>query len=146
MDYLTPYLTKVKSAKSETIDFVEDGIEAREGHIRKLIKERWLLGNDPDGNVIGYYRSTAYRFFKQQRNPRAAGDVDLTLTGALGDGIRVHTYGTKFEIFSTDAKFDDIVKRYGDYNFNITDEEKEALFNEIGGEVLIKMYDLIWRV
>jgi hypothetical protein len=150
MDYLTPYLINVKNAKSGVTDLLMVSVEQREGRIRQMIKDRWLLGQDPDGNAIGVYSSSSmgaeYAFFKNRINPNAGvGNVDLTLTGALGDGIRVRTYGTKFiEIFSRDWKFGEIVKKYGEYNFNITDEQKEALFDEIGGEILTKMYDIIW--
>ena len=37
----------------------------------------------------------------------------------------------EFEVFSTVGYYDEIVQKYGDVNFNITDAEKEKLSNII---------------
>ena len=74
-------------------------------------------------------------------NSLAGGDVDLTLTGALGKGIKVKPLGDDFEIFSTDSKFDEIADKYGDYNFNISEDEKIILFDKIMANVLNEIMD-----
>jgi hypothetical protein len=117
---------------------------SNENLIRKKIRDRWLLGKDPDGNEIGIYSKSQigaeYAFFKNKINPLAGvGNVDLTLTGALGKGIKVKLASNNIEIFSTDSKFDEIAEKYGDYNFNLSDAERDILFDKIGGIVLNKV-------
>lgn len=105
-----------------------------------------MLGKDPDGNEIGVYSRSQigaeYAFFKNTINPLAGvGNVDLTLTGALGKGIKVKPLGESFEVFSTDSKFDEIADKYGDYNFNISEDEKKVLFDKIMAQVLNDIMD-----
>ena len=47
------------------------------------IRTRWLFGKSPKNDIIGEYRSGEYKMFKVSKNPRAGGNVDLTLTGSL---------------------------------------------------------------
>ena len=120
---------------------VNDHVKLNEAEIRQTIRDRWLLGKDPDGNEIGIYSRSdfgaEYAFFKNKINPSAGvGNVDLTLTGALGKGIKVKPLGDNFEVFSTDSKFDEIADKYGDYNFNLSEDEKKVLFDKILVNVL----------
>ena len=136
MDYISPIKKKVKNRLSEAEILVGIEIKEKEPWIRKKIRQRWLLGKKPDGSFIGVYSNSAfgaeYAFFKNKINPTPGiGNVDLTLTGALGKGIKVSGFNDKYEIYSTDEKFDLIANKYGLYNFNITEEEKTELFKII---------------
>ena len=127
-------------------ELIQNHVKLNEAEIRQTIRDRWLLGKDPDGNEIGIYSRSAfgaeYAFFKNKINPSAGvGNVDLTLTGALGKGIKVKPLGGDFEIFSTDSKFDEIADKYGDYNFNISEDEKKVLFDKIMANVLNEIMD-----
>lgn len=63
-------------------------------------------------------------------NSRANGNVDLTLTGALGRGLTVRKKSDKqYEIFSTDSKFDAISDKYGIENFNMDEQQTNELFD-----------------
>jgi len=44
-------------------------------------------GENPDGSMIGTYRSLSYELFKEKINPIAGGAVDLMLTGAFIDSF-----------------------------------------------------------
>ena len=106
--------------------------------IKKSIKERWKTGQKPDGSRIGLYSWYSYSLFKEEKNPLAGfGVVDLTLTGSLGDKL---TFGllseNEYMIFSTDEKYRDIVEKYGEYNFNITDKERYNIVAEITKKVV----------
>lgn len=137
MDYFAPVQTELKSQISQIQNLVNQILEQKESWIREKIKDRWLLGVDPDGNKIGFYRSGEYAGFKADLNNKAGlGNVDLTLTGALGRGIKVKGFNTGLEIYSTDSKYDEITSKYGDYNFNLSDEVRDELFNEVLGEIL----------
>lgn len=113
--------------------------------IKDAIRERWKRGLKPDGNIIGIYASSSYAFQKNKQNSLAGiFKVDLTLTGALGKGLTLAFIDVaKYEIFSTDSKFTEIVQKYGEYNFNISDEEKTKLARDISIKItnqIIKNY------
>lgn len=140
MDYLTPVRVELKSQIATLQSLVNQEIQQKESWIRKTIRNRWLLGVDPDGNKIGVYRSGEYAEFKGGLNSKAGfGQVDLTLTGALGRGIKVKGFNDQIEVFSTDEKFDDIASKYGDYNFNLSEEKKKELFDEVMATILNKV-------
>lgn len=146
MSYISAYLTDLKSHKADIDEMFAMKMVDSLPEIRKWIKERWLLGDRPDGSVIGVYRGAGYSMFKYQMNPSAGGDVDLTLTGAMGDNIEIKDSGDlDFELFSTVPYYEDIIEKYGDYNFNISDERQEALLSKIGAEVIYEIFDKIWR-
>lgn len=70
--------------------------------------------------------------FKVGINSSANGNVDLTLTGALGRGLTVKKRNNKeYEIFSTDSKFEKISDKYGIENFNMSKEQTNELFNTL---------------
>ena len=137
MDYFAPVQTELKSQINQIQNLANQSLEAKENWIKEKIKDRWLLGIDPSGNKIGFYRSSEYAGFKSSINNKAGlGNVDLTLTGALGRGIKVKGFNTGLEIYSTDSKYDEITEKYGDYNFNLSDEVRDELFNEVLSEIL----------
>ena len=108
--------------------------------IKQAIRERWKRGEQPDGNIIGLYAVYSYKTFKEQINPLAKGFVDLTLTGALGEKITFAMFGTaEYEIFSRDYKFGKIVEKYGDYNFNISEKERQKLAYDITKQITEKV-------
>ena len=129
MNYLTPILKKVKSGINKVPDFIDFEIHKKEDLIKKWITDRWKLGLTPDGDIIGIYRSEDYADIKYSlSNSAGFGNVDLTLTGALGRGIKVSGFNNEYEIFSSDQKYEDITEKYGYANFNITDNQREELF------------------
>jgi len=149
MNYIAPIEKKAKSRLSEIQILVGIALKEREDWVRNKIRARWKLGKKPDGTFIGTYSTSSmgaeYAFFKNQINPSAGlGQVDLTLTGALGKGIKISSFNDKAEIYSTDEKYDDIVSKYGDYNFNITEEEENELFTYIYDDINTKLLNYIY--
>lgn len=83
--------------------------------------------------------------FKVSINPRAGGDVDLTLTGALGRGLKVKkTSYSKYEIFSTDSKFKKISSKYGLEQFNLDDQQRQDLFDMLYASALEEYLDNVY--
>lgn len=114
----------------------------KQAWIREKIRKRWLLGKRPDGSMIGLYRDEGYAEYKLGLNNEAGfGNVDLTLTGALGRGIRISGFNDEYEVFSEDQKYESIVERYGYYNFNITEQEKNELFDKILSIILLDVME-----
>lgn len=123
-------------------DLVDYQMHENEAWIRQRIRDRWLLGKRPDGSIIGLYQSEDYAEEKYSKNSLAGfGNVDLTLTGSLWRGIQISGFNDEYEIFSTDSKYDEIKDKYGEYNFNITEEEKQMLFDKILVNVLMDVMD-----
>lgn len=83
----------------------------------ELIREKtqeFKRGEMPDTSRIGYYRSSAYRSYKQSLNPMASGTVDLILTGQFTRGLFVESKGnSRFLFDSNDDKTPDLVEKYG---------------------------------
>ena len=80
-------------------------------------RKQWefLHGEDPFGNDIGVYANEDYRLFKIQLNPLAGGKVDLILTGATKNALRIVPIGNReFYLESTDWKWDNLVDKYGE--------------------------------
>lgn len=123
---------------SKDLDLLFDNLfEQVFPQVKKMIQERWLKGKSPNGDVIGLYMSNPYSMFKNQKNPMAGfGVVDLTNTGEMGDKI---TFGfmdvAEYEIFSTVPYYTRIVQKYGEFQFNVTDKEKEQIFIEIATKI-----------
>jgi hypothetical protein len=111
------------------------------------IRTRWSFGKDPNGNAIGEYRSSEYRAFKVWKNSRAGGLVDLTLTGALGDGLTIRKKSDKqYEIFSTDSKFKKIADKYGIEQFNLDQQQQQELFDMLYYFAFENYLDNVWNV
>lgn len=98
---------------------------------RKIVdrkQDELKAGASPDGSDIGTYRSEGYRLFKQSRNPFAGGKVDLILTGAYKNAIKVLSLGnSQFTLRSSDSKRDDLIAKYGVENEGINNEVWETL-------------------
>lgn len=143
--YLDSYYSKLNSStqniESEILSLLVD----REAEIREFIKSRWKLGKRPDGDIIGLYRDSNYQIFKSNMNSLSGGTVDLTLTGSLGDRIKVILQSKGIEIISTDSKFDEIYTKYGIDNFNITEEQENKLLDEIMKEVVNNIMSRVWQ-
>ena len=137
MDYLDLINKNLSHFKTQINSFEQEAVLENTDEIKKWIKERWKLGKTPDGDLIGRYSKSEmgaeYAFFKNQINPLpGVGNVDLTLTGALGKGIRVLPHGqNQYIVFSTDNKFNAIADKYGYDNFNLSEEEFTKLANAI---------------
>lgn len=94
------------------------------------------MGESVLGGFIGDYSSSQmgrdYRAYKMSINPRAKGQVDLTLTGALGDGLTIKKITqTDFKIFSVDEKYNKIGSKYGFDEFGLTDLEWYEMQTEL---------------
>ena len=106
--------------------------------IKQLIQERWKKGITPNGDKIGLYSWYSYALFKQEINPLADfGTVDLTLTGELARQITFVTMSeNQYEIFSKDEKYNKIIQKYGDVNFNISENERDIVIKELTKKVV----------
>lgn len=111
------------------------------------IRRRWAFGKGVNNDIIGQYRNAEYKAFKVSTNSRANGNVDLTLTGALGRGLTIQKKGQKqYEIFSTDYKFERISLKYGIEQFNLDQQQTEELFDMLYFMALENYIDNVWLI
>lgn len=111
------------------------------------IRRRWAFGKGVNNDIIGEYRNSEYQAFKVSTNTRAGGYVDLTLTGELGRGLTIQKKGDKkYEIFSTDYKFERIALKYGIEQFNLDQQQTEELFEMLYYMTLENYLDNVWLV
>lgn len=96
------------------------------------------LGQEKTGNPITpEYRSELYADFKKSIGSKAPeGTPNLKLTGSFYDGINVQLNGMEYFISSTDGKMPDLVEKYGDDIFGLSEENKskyalDVLYYEI---------------
>jgi len=83
--------------------------------------------------------------FKVGINQRASGNVDLTLTGALGRGLTIKKKSnTTYEVFSTDNKFKKISLKYGLRQFNLDRQQTDDLFDMIYLMAMEQYYNNVW--
>ena len=138
MDYINPVLRQLKTIRQNLPDLFLNGMLRRQDEIRDLIHQRWLLGLRPDGTIIGFYQERNYAFEKVRNNPLAGfGHVDLVDEGNLWKGIRISPFGNDIEVFSIDAKYNAISDKYGDVNFNLSDEERNIVVAKVVEEIYL---------
>lgn len=143
--YTDILLRDLKRAKEEIKPTFDALFLGKESEIRYLIYSRWLLGEKPNGQRIGIYRDEEYRDYKYFKNPFAGASVDLIDSGDLWKGIKIFNESDGIEIFSTDWKFEMIMDKYGEENFNITEKETQEIITEIQTltlELIYKKYVL----
>lgn len=141
MDYLKPVLKEFQSQRAKLPKVIADVIIINSPNIISQVRKRWLIGESVLGGFIGEYSSSQmgqdYKAYKMSLNPKAGGHVDLTLTGALGEGLTVKQQSQEtFLIYSTDSKYDEIGSKYGFDEFGLSDYEWHEMNQEILAVVL----------
>lgn len=113
-------------------------LENNEGLLIDMQQKQMLLGENANGDEIGFYRNASYEEMKNRMNPLAKRRVDLKLTGSFHNSITVLA-GEETIFDATDNKTLDLVEKYSEDIFGlntntITDEKdrfQEILFKEI---------------
>jgi len=92
--------------------------------IRNLKRDEFESGLNPDGSAISpAYRSESYKAFKQSKNPKAGGQVDLIFTGAFVNQLFQKSLGnSKFIFDSQDEKTSMLGGKYGKRIFGLNKE------------------------
>ena len=146
MDF-TKLLNKARQERNQIPQLLGTLILFNSSEIIDGIKRRWLFGKDPNGDIIGQYRNSEYQAFKVSYNSKANGNVDLTLTGALGNALTISKKGeTEYQIYSTDPKFGKISDKYGLQQFNLDNKQRIELFEMLTYFALEEYYKNVWGV
>jgi hypothetical protein len=148
MGYLETYRNKLRSETSpgQLSENIFQLLILNAGNIATDVRRRWLIGESINGGIIGHYSRPEYAMYKASLNPLAKGNVDLTLTGALGESINIKRLSAnKYEIFSTDEKYQKIGRKYGFEEFGLTDEQQGIMFEELYQFALQTAMNQVWR-
>jgi len=129
--YLDDIVLRIETEKRKTAQLLDGMIQLNFPNIQSDILRRWSFGQSVDGGIIGTYFSDEYRQYKIELNPLAGGNVDLTLTGSLGEKLNIKKIGKNYQIFSEDEKYEKIGKKYGFEEFGLTEEERYLFFEEL---------------
>jgi hypothetical protein len=141
----TNLLNKANQEKNQIPQVLGTLIIFNSSEIIDGIKRRWLFGKDSNGDIIGQYRNSEYKAFKVSYNSKANGYVDLTLTGDLGNGLKISKKSeNEYEIFSTDWKFGQIADKYGLKQFNLDKVQRIELFEMLTYFALEEYYKNVW--
>jgi len=135
MEYIEEQLNLAYKQKEYFLVIIEDSVNELKPFIRELIKARWLRGESVDGGKIinqstGLGYSLSYKALKLSMG--RDGDVDLTLTGALGDSIQIVVTNGNHEIISTDSKYFAIGTKYGFKEFGLNNQEYIVVMDKLG--------------
>ena len=138
MEYTEVILNRAKKQKASAPKLIGDLVILNSPNILSTVRKRWLIGESVFGGKIGDYKpftmpnGETYQQYKISLNPSAKGYVDLTLSGALGDGLTIKKIvETDFKVFSTDFKYNKIGDKYGFEEFGLSDLEWQEMSDEI---------------
>lgn len=123
-------------------------VEQTQYELIDVVKGSWLIGENANNEKIGKYSRTSkykvsgdefYYLFKNGLNSRPGlGNVDLILTGSLIGQTKLFKQSSGiYEIMSSDRKVEDIISRYGEEIFNISDDIKQDYLDRISAYILI---------
>lgn len=126
----TNLLKKANQEKNKIDIYIDELLEDYD--FNSQIRERWLKGLRPNGQIIGEYVNDS-------------GLVDLTDTTEMGKQIEIFEVSEYTYAFGSGVPYyEKIVEMFGLDNFNITLNEKLELFNFIILEVQNKYYKNVW--
>ncbi|MCP4065077.1 MAG: hypothetical protein GY740_17760, partial [Gammaproteobacteria bacterium] len=133
-DFIKPISVKLKRINVKRV--IGELVILNSPNIIREVKARWLIGESVKGGIIGEYSGSPlgqeYKSYKMALNPSAKGTVDLTLTGALGEGLQVKPLGqTEFLVFSIDEKYQKLGEKYGFEEFGLAEHEWKQMQEEI---------------
>lgn len=131
MEYTEYELQEIEKMRSNTSTIIDVCVSKVKNRIVKSIKDRWLRGESVNGGNITNkntgkgYASKAYEKIKKTKNPKAGGNVDLTITGSLGDGLEVIKRDNgDYDVISIDSKYLKLANKYGFEEFGLSVDEK----------------------
>lgn len=136
MDYIEKIKSKAQSQKQKASQVIGQLIILNKNNIFEDVKRRWKIGESSLGGIIGEYSNSPlgqeYKSYKMSINPSAGGNVDLTLTGALGRGLTIKKINsTDYKLFSTDSKYEMLGDKYGFDEFGLSESEWLEMQSEL---------------
>jgi hypothetical protein len=118
-------LARLKGLKKDLGLIGMDAMRETEKTFLDMNKEQMSKGKRSDGQRIGTYRLESYERFKTQKFPRSGGWVNLELTGAFKDAMRIKITAKKYEVYSDDSKEAKLLKWYSPLIYGVNDEDFE---------------------
>lgn len=149
MEYTEYELKEIEIIKANTSSMIDICVSQIKGNILKTIRQRWLEGESVNGGNITNkstgkgYASKAYEKIKKQKNPKAGGNVDLTLTGSLGKNLVIIKQNDgDYNIISTDSKYLKLANKYGFEEFGLSKDETIFYMSQLDNLIEEKLKNL----
>lgn len=102
-------------------------IEETKDVLISLNQEQLLKGVDSNGETLLPYRNQNYALYKNSLNPLAGmGTPDLKLSGQFFKEWVVKVSNSEMEFDSNDSKTPNLVKKYGDTVFGLSEESRKT--------------------
>lgn len=136
------YLNRLKQVKAGINQETAKTILKFEKQIVDLIREDQIFkdGEDGQGKIIGVYSTTRDKPFEHDNNrgyPKIAGtQVNLFDSGDLHKSFTTDYGSFTLEVFPTDKKREELIKKYGDSIFFMQVKNQEVVNFEIIGPQL----------
>lgn len=119
--------TIVRGAKKAKYDAIDNNLAT----IADANVEQMTAGLNAEGGQLGLYRSEPYARFKKAIGSRSPfGVVDLKLSGDFHSGVFAQRRGDTITIFSRDSKTGDLVAKYGENTFGLTEQSRKGVAND----------------
>ena len=100
------------------------------------VASNWKKGIKGNGDIIGGYRSDAYRAMKEAMNPMAGGNVDLIYEGDFVSSLFFdNTTNKLIDIDASDSKRGKLVGKYGEGIFEVSDNVEKEVIDDAVEEV-----------
>jgi hypothetical protein len=90
-------------------------------------RDQWEQGLNAAGNPIGEYRNQFYAEAKAEMNPRAGGKVDLKLTGAFYNSLKIVRSGEELLFTDDDFKSNELEQKYTDKIFGFAPQSRSHI-------------------
>ena len=130
------------SLKSLTLPVIQQETEKIILTDKQLVERKQAelkAGINPDGSLIGTYKSESYRLYKLRKNPIARGNVDLIDTGSYKNKMVADSLGNRqFRVVSEDDKREMLIKKYGEKIEGINPEIFIGLQKTVYGPQLLE--------
>jgi len=129
---------RLKRATKQKLQEAVANIVQNDDLIYEIKEDRLERGLRPNNNIIGTYKSDSYALFKQSRNPKAGGKVDLILSGRFVKGFYVESLGnSRFIFMSTDEKSTLLQEKYGKDIMGLNNDSWNKLQKDIYAPLLV---------
>jgi len=118
-------------------------VSSEKAYIIDLNTAQLMKGEDSDEKSLGFYKSPAYAEMKMILNPR--GVVDLKLTGNFHESFFLEDSGNDFPftINATDEKRDELVEKYGEGIFGLSEKSLADLREHLLPIIRKRFLDLL---
>lgn len=117
---------RVKELNRDLTKIGADAMYRTRDEFLSLNKEQMTAGYDSEQQRIGVYALTSYERMKRQMFPEAGGWVNLRLTGAFQDRMKLTVNSKEWKVTSDDGKAAKLTDKYGLRIFGLSPQQTQV--------------------